>query len=125
MVMAVTRAKARFIRVSPRKVRQVIDLIRGKDVQQALMVLNNLNKKSARIVAKVLNSAIANAHNNHGLKIQDLYISRIFADQGPMLKRYRAASMGRAVMVRRRTSHITVELDLKTPPVKKSKGGKK
>ncbi len=123
--MAVTRAKARFIRVSPRKVRQVIDLIRGKDVQQALMVLNNLNKKSARIVAKVLNSAIANAHNNHGLKTQDLYISRIFADQGPMLKRYRAASMGRAVMVRRRTSHITVELDLKTPPVKKSKGGKK
>jgi len=123
--MAVTRAKARFIRVSPRKVRQVIDMIRGKDVVQALMVLNNLNKKSARIVAKVLNSAIANAENNHGLKMQELYISRIFADQGPMLKRYRAASMGRAVMVRRRTSHITVELDLKNPPVLKTKGGKK
>jgi large subunit ribosomal protein L22 len=125
MDMAVTRAKVRFVRISPRKVRQVIDLIRGKDVEQALRVLDNLNKKAARIVSKVLNSAIANAQNNHGLKIQDLYISRIFADQGPMLKRYRAASMGRAVMIRRRTSHITVELDLKTPPVEKVKGGKK
>jgi large subunit ribosomal protein L22 len=125
--MAITRARARFVRISPRKVRQVIDLIRGRDVITAETILSNLNKKAAYIVAKVLKSAIANAEHNHGMKKEQLYICKIYADQGPMLKRWRAASMGRAVMIRRRTSHITVELDIKEEAkIKtKAKGGKK
>lgn len=111
--MAVAYAKARFVRISPRKARQVIELIRGKDVITAESILSNLSKKSAYIVSKVLKSAVANAEHNHGLKKETLYISGIFADQGPTLKRYRAASLGRAVMIRRRTAHITVELDVK------------
>lgn len=111
--MAVTKAIARYVRISPYKVRQVINLIRGKDVTTAEAILANLNKRAAQIVNKVLKSAISNAEHNYGMKRENLYISRIFADQGPMYKRYRAAAFGRPVMIRHRTSHITVELDVK------------
>jgi large subunit ribosomal protein L22 len=111
--MAVTKAIARYVRVSPRKTRQIIDLIRGRDVSSAEAILGNMNKRGARIVIKVLKSAISNAENNYGLKKENLYVSKIFADQGPMLKRYKSAPFGRPVMIRKRTSHITIELDVK------------
>lgn len=109
----VTRAIAKYVRVSPRKVRQVIDLIRGEDVDGALIVLSHLNKRAATYVERALKSALANAERGTRLKAQDLYISKITADGGPFLKRHKAAPMGRAVMIRRRTTHITVELDKK------------
>lgn len=108
----VSKAYARFIRVSPRKMRQVADVIRGKSVYEAISVLTNLNKRSAELAEEVVRSAMSNAKRNPDIKDERLYISRIMVDGGPMLKRFRAMSMGRAGMIRHRTSHITVELDL-------------
>ncbi len=107
------RAVLRYARISPLKVRIVVDLIRGKDVNTALSILNFSKKKAAKIVKKVLNSAIANALQTGEIDPDNLYIKRAYVDQGPMLKRYRAAAMGRAHMYRRRTSHITIILDEK------------
>ena len=127
--MAVTKASAKFVKVSPRKVRQVLDLIRGRDVIAAESVLAGLNKKSAYIVEKVLKFAVANAEHNHSLEKDNLYISKICADQGPALKRFRAATMGRATMIKKRTSHVLLELDVrKDSKIKvkaKAKGGRK
>ena len=109
----VTRAILRYVRMSPRKVRQVIDLVRGKDVAFAEAVLSNLNKRPAQHVLKLLKSAVANAEHNAGLKGVPLVISKITADGGPVWKRYRAAPFGRANTIRRRTSHITIELEKK------------
>lgn len=109
----VARAILRYIRLSPRKVRQVIDLIRGKDVTMAESILANLNKRPSSHVLKLLRSAVANAEHNVGLKGIPLYISKVTADGGPVWKRYRAAPFGRAAIIRRRTSHITIELDRK------------
>jgi len=106
----VSRAILRYLRLSPRKVRQVIDLVRGKDVDTAQAILSNLHKRPALFVLKLLRSAIANAEYK-GFKGRRLYISKITADQGPMLKRYRAVPFGRADMIRHRTTHITIELD--------------
>ncbi|MCM8765868.1 MAG: 50S ribosomal protein L22 [Candidatus Omnitrophica bacterium] len=106
----VARAILRYLRLSPRKVRQVIDLIRGKDTETAEAILSHLHKRPAVYVLKLLKSAVANAEFK-GLKGRRLYISKITADGGPMLKRYRAAPFGRAVMVRHRTTHITIELE--------------
>lgn len=105
----------RFIRISPRKVRQVIPLISGKPVNEAFAVLENLNKHAARILSKLLKSAVSNAQRNPSIEPENLYISRIYADAGAMLKRYRSAPMGRAVMVRKRTAHINVHLDMIKP----------
>lgn len=103
-----TKAVARFIRVSPRKVRQVVDLIRGKKVDEALAILQFTPNMSAEPVTKVLQSAVANAEHNLEMSTDDLYVTRVFVDQGPTLKRIKPRAMGRADRIRKRTSHITV-----------------
>ncbi len=105
------RACARYVRISPRKARLVIDLIRGKRASEALNILKFTNKKAARIVAGVLRSAIGNASQETGIDIENLYVKRAYVDVGPMWKRYRPRAMGRVTMIRKRTSHITVVLD--------------
>ncbi|RMG61112.1 MAG: 50S ribosomal protein L22 [Deltaproteobacteria bacterium] len=105
------RAVLRYARISPLKARLVVDLIRGKDVNSALTILNFSKKKAAKIVKKVLESAIANAVQTGEIDPDNLYVKRAFVDQGPVMKRYRAAAMGRAHMIRKRTSHITIILD--------------
>jgi len=102
------RATARYIRISPRKVRQVVDLIRGKSVSEALSVLQFTPKRAAKPVSKVINSAAANAEHNYEMDRDSLYISEAYVDQGPTLKRYKPRAMGRADLIRKRTSHITV-----------------
>ncbi|MCX7739318.1 MAG: 50S ribosomal protein L22 [Hydrogenothermaceae bacterium] len=103
------KAILRYAHLSPFKARQVINLIRGKDVATALAILQRVPKKSARIVEKLLRSAIANAENK-GMDIDNLYVVKIHAEQGPMLKRYTPKAHGRATMIRRRFSHIYVYL---------------
>ncbi len=113
----ISQAKARYIRISPKKLRLVIDVIRGKGVDEALAVLMNTNKKASELVGEVVESAANNAQRRYPEKkyvYNDLYISKITADEGPSLTRYRAASMGRAVMIKKRTSHIFVELDARS-----------
>ena len=105
------RAVAKYVRVTPRKVKVVIDLIRGKQVDQALAILAYTPKAAAPIVEKLLNSAIANAENNNEMDRELLYVAEIYANQGPTLKRYWARSHGRADMIKKHTSHITVVLD--------------
>ena len=107
------RAIAKYIRISPRKVKIVIDLIRGKQVDQALAILQFTPKAAAPVVEKLLNSAIANAENNLQLSRDELYVAEVFANPGPTLKRYVARSRGSASPMLRRTSHITVVLDTK------------
>ncbi|HHY59868.1 MAG TPA: 50S ribosomal protein L22 [Clostridia bacterium] len=102
------KAVAKYIRISPYKVRQVVNLIRGKDVNEALAILRFLPKRAATPVAKCLKSAIANAEHNYNMDVDNLYVAKIFVDQGPTLKRYKPRAFGRADMIRRRTSHITV-----------------
>lgn len=109
----IAKAKGNYFRSAPMKVRQVIDMIRGKDVSSSLVTLAHLNKGTTGMISKVLNSAVSNAKLK-GLTEDQLYISKITADQGPMWKRYRAASMGRATPILKRTTHITIELDLIT-----------
>jgi len=107
------QAHARYIRISPSKVRIVIDLIRGKSVDEALAILQYTTKAASPVVAKVLNSAIANAENNREMKRQDLYVAEVYANPGPTLKRYVARSRGSASPMLKRTSHISVVLDQK------------
>ena len=107
----VAKAIARYIRISPRKVRLVADFIKGKSVGEALAILSNLNKRPCEFIEDVLRSAISNAKRNPEIKEEDLYISNLAVDGGPLLKRYRAGSMGRAMMIRHRMSHIRVELE--------------
>lgn len=107
------KAKLKYERISARKVRLVCDLIRGKTVEQASFILDNVNKRASGPLHKVLDSAVANANYNRQEKIllKDLVISAISANEGPMFKRYRAATMGRAATIRHRTAHIVIELD--------------
>ena len=107
------RATAKYIRVTPRKVKIVIDLIRGKQVDQALAILAYTPKSAAPVVEKLLNSAIANAENNLEMDRGSLYVAEVYANQGPTLKRYWARSHGRADMIKKHTSHITIVLDQK------------
>ena len=104
-------AIARYVRISSRKVKVVIDLIRGKKVDEALAILMYTPKSAAPVVEKLLNSAIANAENNLELNRDSLYVAEVYANQGPTLKRYWARSHGRADMIHKRTSHITIVLD--------------
>jgi large subunit ribosomal protein L22 len=104
------KAVARQVRISPFKVRQVLPLIRGKNVDEALMILRYNPKKSAQVVAKVLQSAVANAEHNFGLDIEKLKVISATADQGPSMKRWRPVSMGRAHPYRHRTTHVTVKV---------------
>ena len=102
------KAVAKYIRISPRKARQAVDLIRGKKIDKAIGILKNTPKKSAELVEKVVNSAVANAENNHDMFYEDLYISEAFADEGPTMKRYQERAMGQASPINKRTSHITI-----------------
>jgi large subunit ribosomal protein L22 len=99
---------ARYIRVSPFKARQVIDLVRGKDVREARAILKYTNKKGAPLVAKALNSAVANAEHNFDMDSDALFVSEIYVDEGPTLKRMKPRAYGRGDMMKHRTSHITV-----------------
>ena len=105
------RAIARYVRISSRKVKIVIDLIRGKKVDDALAILMYTPKSAAPVVEKLLNSAIANAENNLEMNRDLLYVAEVYANQGPTLKRYWARSHGRADQILKRTSHITIVLD--------------
>ena len=107
----ITRAVLRYIRISPRKFRLVIPLVKGKSAEEAVAILESVKKKGARYASDVIKSAIANVKKRQGVDVSALYISKLIASPGPMLKRYRAASMGRASSILKRTSHITVELD--------------
>lgn len=106
-------ATAKYIRIPSRKVHIVLDLIRGKSADQALAILMNTPKAASPIVAKVLNSAIANAENNMEMDRSTLYVAEVYANPGPVLKRYVARSRGSASPMLRRTSHISVILDAK------------
>ena len=97
-------------RISARKVKIVADLIRGKNVDEALAIVKFTPKASSEIIEKLLKSAIANAENNHGMKSNNLYVAEIYANQGPTMKRIRPAAKGSAVRIRKRTSHITIVL---------------
>ena len=107
------KAIARHIRISPRKVNVVIDLIRGKKVGEALAILKHTPKAASEILEKVLNSAVANAENNHNMNVDNLYISEAYANQGPTLKRFRPRAQGRGVRILKRTSHITLVVEEK------------
>jgi len=107
------QAKARFIKVSPRKARLSADLVRGKNVQKALTDLAFSQKASSRIITKLLKSALANADQLGDIDLDGLFVKRIFVDEGPTMKRFRPRAMGRATRIRKRTSHITVVLDEK------------
>ena len=115
----ITRVIARYIRISPRKTRGVIGLIKGMPVIKAEALLNNLNKRPAIYIKRLLSSAIDSADKKSSIVPADLYISLIKSDPGPTLKRFRAASMGRASTVRHRSTHITLELDRIKRPEKK------
>ena len=103
-------ATLKYARISSRKVKIVADLIRGKDVNEALSIVKFTPKASSEIIEKLLKSAIANAENNHNMNTNKLYVAEIFANQGPTLKRIRPAAKGSAVRIRKRTSHITIKL---------------
>ncbi len=103
-------AKLKYARISARKFKIVIDLIRGKQVDEAIAILRNTPKAASEPVEKLVKSAIANAENNNGMKRDNLYIKEIYANQGPTAKRVRPAPQGRAYRVRKRTSHVTVVL---------------
>ncbi|MGQ9674888.1 MAG: 50S ribosomal protein L22 [Chloroflexota bacterium] len=102
------KATAKYVRMSPRKVRLVVGAVRGKPVNEALATLDFLPNAAARAVAKVVKSAAANAENNYQLSPDELYITRIYADEGPTLKRFRPRARGRVSPILKRSSHITV-----------------
>ncbi|NLT95709.1 MAG: 50S ribosomal protein L22 [Clostridia bacterium] len=102
------KAVAKYVRISPRKARQVIDLIRGKSVREARAILKFTPNKGAEIIEKVLKSAVSNAEHNYEMDVDSLVVSRCFVDEGPTLKRFKPRAMGRADLIRKRTSHITV-----------------
>ena len=104
------RAELRHARISARKVKIVIDLIRGKKASEAIAILKYTNKAAAPMVEKLVKSAIANAVNNNHMSEQKLYISEIYANQGPTMKRIMPKAKGSAVRIRKRTSHIVVVL---------------
>jgi len=107
------KAEVKFIRISPKKVRHTIDLLRGKDTLEAKSILLSLSQRPKEYLIKILNQAIANAKVK-GFGPEQLYISKIICDNGPIWKRFKAAAFGRAAPIKRRTSHIKMELDLKT-----------
>jgi large subunit ribosomal protein L22 len=104
-------AKATYVRVTPTKARRVVELIRDLPAQEALSVLKFAPQAASEPVAKVLASAIANAENNFALDPQTLIVSRAYVDEGPTLKRFRPRAQGRAYRIRKRTSHITIEVE--------------
>ena len=105
-----TKATLRNAKISAQKMRLVADQIRGKNVEAALNILSFSEKKAAQIVKKVLESAVANAENNDAADVDDLEIDRIFVDEGPTMKRWRARARGRAAKILKRTSHVTISV---------------
>ncbi|EUJ24036.1 50S ribosomal protein L22 [Listeria grandensis] len=106
--MTTAKAVAKTVRIAPRKVRLVMDLVRGKQVGEAVAILKLTPKAASPVIEKVLKSAIANAEHNYDLDVNNLVISEAFVDEGPTLKRFRPRAMGRASAINKRTSHITV-----------------
>jgi large subunit ribosomal protein L22 len=105
------KARLKFARIAPRKARLVADLVRGKRSQEALNILNFTKKAAAKILIKLLKSAIANATQKKTIDIDRLYVKQIMVDEGPTMKRYQARALGRATTIRKRTSHINIVLD--------------
>jgi large subunit ribosomal protein L22 len=104
------RARARYVRCAPRKARLVIDHIRGKSVDEARAILRHTPRSASRDVLKVLESAVANAESSHELTADELTVAKAFVDEGPTIKRYQPRALGRATRIRKRTSHMTIEL---------------
>jgi len=105
------KARLRFARISPRKARLVADLVRGKRSEEAMKILSFTKKASAKILIKLLKSAIANATQKKTIDIDRLYVKQIMVDQGPTMKRFQPRALGRATTIRKRTSHINIVLD--------------
>ena len=103
-------AKVTYVRMSPRKVQIVLDLIRNQDADKAMAILKFTPKAACEYLEQLLKSAIANAENNHGMDVEKLYVAEVYANQGPTLKRVRPRAQGRAFRIRKRTSHITIVL---------------
>ena len=122
------RAQARFVRVTPMKARRVVDLIRGLPAADAQAVLRFAPQDASEPVGKVLDSAIANATNNHNLNPASLVVAEAYVDEGPTMRRFRPRAQGRAFRIRKRTSHITVvleDLDAREPVAPKKAAAKK
>ncbi len=107
----VAKAVLRNLRIAPRKVRLVADLIRGKPVEEALSILLFSNKKSARSLEKLLRSAVANADQKPGVNVDKLFVSTLMVDSGPTMKRHRPRAMGRASAILKRSSHVSISLE--------------
>ena len=107
------KAKLKFVRVTPRKAQLVADLIRGRGSEEALNILTFTKKAAAKIIVKLLKSAIANATQKKNIDVDRLYIKKIAVDQGPTMKRFQPRALGRATTIRKRTSHINIVLDEK------------
>lgn len=105
------KAKLSFARISTTKAKYVLDAVRGKDVKAAKAILAYTPRNGARIIGKLLDSAIANAENNNGMDVENLYVEECFADKGPTMKRIRPRAQGRAYRIEKRTSHITIILN--------------
>jgi large subunit ribosomal protein L22 len=108
----ISKSKATFVRIAPRKVRYVIDLIRSKSVNEAQAILSGSPRRASGIIQKLLDQALDAAQKNSQIGAKDLLVSKVLADGGPTMKRFRAATMGRANQIKKRTSHIQLELDL-------------
>ncbi len=102
------RAIAKYIRIAPRKVRIVADLIRGKSIAEAFAILQHTPKVASEVIEKVLKSAVANAEHNYEMNVDALYVSTVYVDQGPTLKRIHPRSRGQAFKILKRSSHVTV-----------------
>lgn len=107
----ISRAQASFVRMAPRKMRYVLDLVRAKSVPQAYSILDRTHKKASGIIRKLIMTAVDAAVKQHQTAVEDLKITRIYADQAGIMKRFRAMSLGRAGEIRKRLSHVVVELD--------------
>ena len=105
------QAVARFVRVSPQKIRLIMDQVRGRKIEEALNILSFAPQRSARILKKLIHSAVANAEQNSDVDVDSLHIKRVYADEGPILKRWRPRALGRATRIRKRSSHLTVILE--------------
>ena len=109
----VAKAHLKYARISPRKVKIVLDLIRGKDVATAMAILKNTPKSASEYLTKLLRSAVANAENNFNMDVSKLYVSECFVCPGPILKRIQPRAQGRAFRINKRTSHVTIAVSEK------------
>lgn len=108
MINLNVKAISKYIRISPSKVNIVLKMIRGKSIKEAFSILLCVDKKSSKIIEKVLKSAVANAENNNGMDVNSLIVKEAYANEGPVLKRFRPRAQGRAFRINKRTTHITM-----------------